>query len=87
MNDSDAYDLALAFDNDDERFALGVEVGHVWTALSYEQGETTIQHFEYTVHVANAEMMIRIAEAQEMHVSSEEIGDGWMRVTFTEEPQ
>lgn len=83
MDGEEEYDLALAFDSDDERFALGVEVGCVWRDLSWQSGQTTYQHFEYTVHTANAEMMLRVAEAQDMTVTSEELDDDWMRVTFT----
>ncbi len=69
--------LALAFDTDDAEFARGVEVGRLWELLRSEPGPVT-----ETVHVVNAEMVLRIAEALGRDVVSEEHDPTWMTVRF-----
>lgn len=70
------YKPLLPFDVDEPEFVRGFEAGHVWTKLR----ETDERHF--TVHASNAEMMLRIGEANEMQVRSEELGDDWIEVEF-----
>jgi maleate cis-trans isomerase len=74
----EGYSLALPFDTDNEEFVRGVEIGRLWEKLKNEDG-IVIE----TIHLSNAEMVIRIAEALERPVVSEEIDDTWMTVTFT----
>ena len=72
-------DLILPFDTDDPQFVRGVEVGAIWQLL-----ESGVRPVEATVHVSNAEMMLRIADAAGATVQSEDWNDDtWLRVTFT----
>jgi hypothetical protein len=71
----------LPFDTDEPEFVRGFEAGHVWTKL---RGSDERQ---FSVHADNAEMMLRIAEALDLCVSSEDLdgSDGtWLEVTFEE---
>jgi hypothetical protein len=72
------YGLALAFDTNDPEFARGVEVGKLYEYLRWNPDE----EFEQLVHLANAEMVLRIAEALGRPVVSEEHDTTWMTVTF-----
>jgi hypothetical protein len=76
------HGLLLPFDTDDKQFARGFECGHVWTKLQ----ETDVR--EFTVHWANAEMMIRVGEALGLEVAAEPL-DGaegtWCALTFSGE--
>jgi hypothetical protein len=76
-----SHGLLLPFDNDSPEFTRGFECGHVWTKLR-ETDERT-----FTVHWANAEMMLRVAEALHLEVVAEQLDDGdtWIDVTFTGE--
>lgn len=70
MSDGFSYGLALEFDNDEPGFALGVEVGRLWEQAKAE-GE-----IEQTIHAANAEMAMRIAEATDRQFTAEIAEDG-----------
>lgn len=73
------YGLALGFDTDSPEFARGVEVGKLYEYLRWNPDE----EFEQQVHLANAEMVLRIGEALDRPVQSVEHDDGtWMTVTF-----
>jgi hypothetical protein len=74
----DGTALALAFDTDDPEFARGVEIG-----LLFARASTEREAFEETVHVANAEMVLRIADAVGRPVVSTELAATWMAVRFT----
>ena len=74
------YGLILAFDregDDDVPFSLGFECGRLW-----EMAKAAEDEFSQTVHGENAEMVLRMAEALGRPVSSEELGDGRIEVTF-----
>lgn len=73
------YGLLLAFDRDGEDFRDGFEMGRMW-ALAQERDE----EFTEQVHICNAEMLLRIAEATHRPISWEETADGWADVTFWE---
>lgn len=76
------FGLALAFDTDDPEFVRGVELGRLWELLKAEAGELT-----ETMHVANAEMALRVGEALGRTVTSAEADDGvWMTVTYASVP-
>jgi hypothetical protein len=82
--------LALAFDSDDPEFVRGAEVGSTWEITRrFADGEDDLNTLSepgelfLVVHATNAEMMLRIAEARELQIRSEEIGDGWFNVFFT----
>lgn len=79
---SGGYGLILAFDRegaDDEPFSFGFECGRLW-----EMAKAQPEEFSQTVHGENAEMVLRIAESLGRSVRSEEIGQGYIEVTFTE---
>lgn len=69
--------LLLEFDRDGKDFRDGFEMGRMW-ALAQERDE----EFTESVHVCNAEMLLRIGERTERQVSWEETQDGWAEVTF-----
>lgn len=74
------YGLILAFDregDDDVPFALGFECGRLW-----EMAKANEEEFSQTVHAENAEMVLRMSDALNRTVRSEEIGDDWIEVTF-----
>lgn len=73
----DGYACVLQFDTPGADFVRGVEVGRVWEALKHDPGPV-----EEIVHASNAEMILRIAEATARSVSSEELDETWLRVTF-----
>ena len=74
----DSYECALAFDTDSPEFVRGCELGALWERLRNEDGEV-----EQTVHLTNAEMVLRVSEATGRPVVSEECDDGyWMVVRF-----
>jgi hypothetical protein len=73
------YDCLLPFDTDDPAFVRGFEAGRVWARLR-ATGEPVEEH----VHAANAEMVLRMAEATGRDVRSEELGGEWLLVTFSE---
>jgi len=67
----------LAFDRDAPEFVQGVEVG-----VLYERLRSGVRPVESTVHAANAEMVLRLADAFDCPVRSEELGDEWLAVVF-----
>ncbi len=73
----EGFALALAFDTNTTEFVRGVEVGRVWEML--KQSDEVV---EDCLHNSNAEMLLRIGEATGRSVSSEELDDTWMWVTF-----
>lgn len=83
------YSLILSFDVDDAQFVRGFEAGDTYQlARRFAEGEMIHEDqgpdaFIETVHATNAEMMLRIAECHGLAVRSEEVGGGWLHVTFT----
>lgn len=76
--ESESHVLALAFDTDDPQFARGVEIGRLWERLRVE-----VEPVVEMVHVANAEMILRMAEALQRPVVSDEHDVVWMTVSFS----
>lgn len=82
------YSLDLAFDTDSPEFCRGFEAADVYNAVQrFSEGEQNADddppgQMIVTVHATNAEMMLRIAERFGLAVHSEEVGDGWLHVTF-----
>jgi hypothetical protein len=72
-----SYDQVLAYDRQTEDFVLGFEAGRIW-ALA----RSDLAYFDEVVHAANAENILRIAEATHRVVRSEEIDDLWIHVFF-----
>jgi len=77
----ESFALLLEFDRGSTDFRDGFELGRLW-ALAQEQDE----EFTETVHVSNAEMLLRIGEATRREVSWEETVDGYAEVTFAAPP-
>ena len=71
------YVKVLQFDTDSPEFIRGVEVGRIWERLKNEDEEVLVM-----IHATNAEMIMRISEATDRPVISEEHDDRWMTVTF-----
>lgn len=71
------FGLRLAFDSDDPEFTRGFEIGRYDTLLQRDGAA------EGYLHPENAEMALRLAEAHGCEVKAEDIGYGWMWVTFT----
>lgn len=79
MPDED-WKPVLEFADQSESFALGFEGGRIWQALSEKPDEQT-----FVIHGANAELMLRIAEAEgvERKLKWKETADPtWATVTF-----
>ena len=72
------YRCLLPFDTDEPQFSRGFEAGRIWTLLSERPDELV----EEVVHGANAEMVLRMAEAVDRPVVSEELGGDWLSVSF-----
>ncbi|MDE2101502.1 MAG: hypothetical protein KGL39_29925 [Patescibacteria group bacterium] len=72
------WGLALAFDTDDPEFIRGVEVG-----MLYEQLTTNPEQQTHIAHAANAEMVLRLAEACGRTARATWEDDYWMHVEFT----
>jgi hypothetical protein len=70
--------LVLAFDTDDPEFVRGVEVGMILSTLEARG------YYEGTVHVSNAEMIMRVAEASGLPFELE-LGDGRLDIVIGRE--
>lgn len=79
MSDPAGHSCLLRFDNDDAEFARGFEVGRLWALLRATDGEIV-----ETVHAANAEMILRLAEATNRRVRAVELDNHWIEVSFAE---
>jgi hypothetical protein len=74
---SNDYSLVVSFPDQSETFVLGVEAGIIWNRL--ENGES----FGATVHVANQEVLRRMANAMNLDAQFREVDIvGWCDVTF-----
>lgn len=73
----DGHACLLHFDTDEWEFSRGFEIGRAWTLLREDPGA---QSFE--LHGSNAEMVMRVAEAEGRDVRSEELGAGWITAYF-----
>lgn len=75
-------------------YVLGVEVGMLFTSLKLMRGGEVagieipgIDGVMMTVHVSNAEMIVRLAERFGCRVRSYELSDAFMDVSFWKEDQ
>lgn len=73
------HGLMLEFDRNDRQFAMGFECGRIWAILS-----ATDDEFDCEMHAENAEMIVRLAEETERTARSEDLGNGWLTVWFSE---
>ena len=71
------YGLLLAFDTDDQEFARGVEIGMRFTELDRDG---FLDHV--CMQEANAEMVMRMAEARGLPFRAEALAPGWLTVTI-----
>ena len=69
--------LLLPFDTAEPEFARGFEMGRLW-ALCRETDDELVE----TVHAANAEMVMRIAEASGRSFASVDLDDTFVEVTL-----
>ena len=76
------FGLLLPFDTDDEQFSRGFEAGRVWDLVGTAIVNEELPTDPVTVHAANAEMMLRIAETHGVTVTSTDLDDTWMEVVF-----
>lgn len=70
-----SYNLLLAFDSDDPEFSRGFEAGCLWQRI--KQDQTT---WDQMIHASNAEMVMRMCEAEERTFRAEPIDDEWVSV-------
>jgi hypothetical protein len=70
--------LLLSFDTADAEFARGFEIGRLWAMLRADPDEELSE----CVHAANAEMLLRLAEATGRSVRTDDIDDTWLVATF-----
>lgn len=76
---SEGHSLLLPFNSRSRKFALGFECGRTWAILN-----SSDEAFDCEMHVANAEMILRLAEASERTVHTEEHDDVWVTAYFSE---
>ena len=75
---SDGWEPILKFVDESASFVHGFEAGRVYQALHDDAEEQT-----FTIHGANAELMLRIAESTEREIRWEETDTAdWCVVTF-----
>lgn len=85
------YSIDLLFDTDDAEFCRGFEAADVYNAVQVfaererPDDDGPPETWVATVHATNAEMMLRIAERHSLSVRSEEAGNGWLHVVFTDD--
>jgi hypothetical protein len=70
---------ALDFDRSSQDFVDGFQCGRLWNQLS-----TGDESYEGTFYVSNAEMLLRIAEATERTLVTEELDGRWLQARFSE---
>jgi hypothetical protein len=75
----DGHAMLLPFDTDSEEFVRGFELGRIWALLRLAPEEPVEEY----AHATSAEMLLRMGEATDRHVTSEELGDNWLLASFT----
>jgi len=72
------WEFLLEFVDQSESFAHGFEAGRIWQGLIENPNEQN-----YTIHAANAELMLRISESTGRGLTWTELSDDkWVVVTF-----
>jgi 1,2-phenylacetyl-CoA epoxidase PaaB subunit len=79
------FNMLLPFDTDDEQFSRGFEAGRVWDFVGRAIADEELPTHTVTVHAANAEMFLRMAEVQGVSIRWEDIDETWAEVTFGED--
>lgn len=77
----DSFTCVLAFDTDDAEFVRGVELGRLWERLCAHPDPLL-----ELVHISNAEMVMRVADALGRPAISDEHDGTWMTVRFGAQP-
>jgi hypothetical protein len=75
---SESYSLILAFDSDDPEFCRGFEAGHLWERIQNDHTS-----WDSVVHATNAEMVMRMCEAEDRGFRSEDMDDDFVQVWIT----
>lgn len=75
MSDQARFDIILAFDTDDPEFARGFEAGRLWERVKADRAD-----WDETVHATNAEMVMRMCEAQQREFRAEDLDQDWVQV-------
>ena len=74
----EGHSMLLPFDTDSEEFVRGFELGRLWALLRIAPEEPVEEY----AHVSSAEMLLRLGDATDRDVRSEELGDGWLLASF-----
>jgi hypothetical protein len=69
------YGFVLAFDSDNPEFVRGFEAGRLWERIKDDQTD-----WSQIIHASNAEMVMRMCEAQERTFRSEDLDDEYVEV-------
>ena len=69
------YNLLLAFDTDEPEFARGFQAGRLWERIKNDHTD-----WDEIVYAANAEMVMRMCEAQERQFRAEEVNSEYVQV-------
>lgn len=69
------YGLILAFDTDDPEFARGFEAGRLWERVKADQTD-----WSQMIHAVNAEMVMRMCEAESRTFRAEEVNEEFVEV-------
>lgn len=82
-----AWVPVMRFDTDEGEFTRGFEAGRVYAQVGALLAEDVppdewCRMMPFTVHSSNVEMMLRIGERYGLNVTSVELGDDWLDVTF-----
>lgn len=80
------FGLFPKFDTADPAFAYGFECGMIWGELrECQHGDVTCAGHSHTLHVVNAEMIMRMGEATEHAVCGQSVEgheNEWLEVEF-----
>lgn len=76
--DGGSYGLVLAFDTDDAEFVRGFEAGRLWERVKEDRST-----WDQMIHATNAEMVMRMCEAEGREFSADLVDDVWVRVTVS----
>lgn len=70
---AETWNPLLLFDSDNVEFTRGFECGRLWQIFQHYDPE-----FEQHIHGSNAEMVLRMAEAEGRTVTAEPLDGTWM---------
>jgi hypothetical protein len=70
-----SWELLLPFDTDDPEFTRGFEAGSLWERIKNDRTSWT-----ETIHASNAEMVMRMCEAESRTFRSEDLDDTFIQV-------